>query len=777
MDNLPIEVSSFVGRREATAQVRGMLSGARLVTLTGVAGVGKTRLALHVAEGLRRTFPDGTWVVELAKLQEPSLLSYAVGEALGLHDTSNRDPQIVLMEYLAEKRLLLVFDNCEHLLDGCARLVSRILSEAPAVHVIATSREPLEIAGEHLWSVPPLDLPDLAEAVPTGYRRNGAYPRTEALALFEDRATAVLPDFRLDDNERTVAQLCQRLDGLPLAIELAAVRMRTMSAQQILERLESPFRLLTRRGPATLPHHQSLQAAVAWSFDLCTAQEKTLWSRLSVFPGRFDLEAAEQVCSEGDLAKEHVFDALTGLVDKSVLVRNECDSHIYYTMLEAIRQFGRERLTDSADAALRRRHRDYYLGLAQQAECEWFGPWQVTWSRRMRGEYSNLLSALEYSFAHAGEPLLGMRFASRLWFFWISCGFLREGRYWLDRALASAPGASPERIDALWVAGYIATRQGEISTALTMLDEARQFAQQRGDDSRLAHVFQAIGLAELFGNFLPRSIAALEQALAYHRSNPDWPLDSHFPLTLFCLSFARCLNADVDGAVAVLEECRAVCEASDERWCLSWALWGLSLCAWVRKELPKAAGPIRECLRIKHLFNDVVGILLAVELLAWIDAESGEVTRAAVLLGSSRKLWKPLGTFLYGNSSYLGWHEQCEQRIRRSLGDAALADLGRRGSNLSLDQTAAYALGEEISAAAPTAVPDQQLTKREWEIAELITRGLSNKDIASELVISRRTVDCHVQHILAKLDFGSRAQIAAWITEVAGDRPDTDLVR
>lgn len=769
MDNLPVEVSSFVGRREATAHVREMLSAARLVTLTGVAGVGKTRLALHVAEGLRRTFPDGTWVVELAKLREPSLLGYAVGDALGLHDTSNRDPQDVLLEYLAEKRLLLVLDNCEHLLDACARLVCRILAGAAGVRILATSREPLGIAGEELWPVPPLDLPpEQAEPESGGYRMDGGQPRPEALALFEDRATAVLPEFRLDrDNERTVTQLCQRLDGLPLAIELAAVRMRTLSAQQILDRLESPFRLLSGRSPA-LPHHRSLQAAVAWSFDLCTAQEQALWSRLSVFPSGFDLEAAEQVCGDGDLPKENVLHAITGLIDKSVLVRGESGSRIRYTMLEAIRRFGRERITDEEESALRLRHRDYYLGLAEQANREWFGPRQVDWSLRMRGEYANLLSALEYCLAR--DPRLGMRFAARLWFYWISCGFLQEGRYWLDRALAADSGACPERIDALWTVGYIATRQGETATALTMLEEARLLTQQLGDEVRLAQVLQVIGLAQLFGNAPLRSMEALDHSLALFRSHPDWPLDSHLPLTLFKLGFTRCLSGDIDGSLAVLEECQAVCVAHDERWCLSWALWGISLCAWFRGEFPKAVAPLRQCLRIKHLFKDVIGILLAVELLAWTYAGRGEVTRAAVLLGASRKLWKPLGPFLYGNSAYLGLHEHCVQQIRHSLGAEALADLEKRGMNLSLDQSVAYALGEETTAPEPAGSPEEKLTKREREIAELIRRGLSNKDIAGELVISQRTVDSHVQHILAKLGFESRTQVAAWVADVARER-------
>jgi len=776
--NLTSDVTSFVGRRAPTAQVRRLLSASRLVTLTGVGGVGKTRLALHVAQTIERAFPDGAWLVELATLEEPSLLSHSVSTALGVPDTSHRDPQTVLTEYLADKRMLLLLDNCEHLVDSCAQLVSVILAAAPGVHVLATSRAPLGIAGEHLWPVPPLAVPSARlapEDLPESSEQGEAAGGDEALALFEQRAAAVSPGFTLDrTTEPAVLRLCQRLDGLPLAIELAAVRLRVLSVHQVLDRLEDRFRLLTSGSGSVLPRHRSLQAAVDWSFELCSVTERLAWARLSVFPASFDLDAAQEVCGDEQLSSEDMFEAIAGLIDKSVLRRSEVDGRLRYTMLATIRQYGRERLGDADDAALRRRHRNYYLRLAEQADAEWFGARQLVWSRRLRCEHANLRAALDFCLTEPGERRYGMRMAGALWFYWIPCGFLQDGRYWLDRVLAADPEPSPERARTLWAAGYVATRQGDIGTALAVLDECRELALRLGDTAKLAQALQAIGLAELFGNALPRAAAVLEEALACHRAMHDEP-DSHLAITLFCLAFTCCLGGDVDRAMVLLEECQTVCESRGEQWSLSWGLWGLGLARWIRTDLPGASAAMRESLAIKHLFNDLVGDLMAIECLAWIAAASGEAARAARLLGAGQHLWQPLGTFLYGNKTYLGWHGQCESRARAALGDRAFEQVYQEGTRLSADAAVAFALGErEETPAGESALPEPQLTGREREVAELITHGLSNREIANRLVISQRTVESHVEHILAKLGFNSRTQIAAWIADLGHGATDSD---
>lgn len=472
--NLPAEVTSFVGRREATASVKRALSEARLVTLAGVGGVGKSRLALHVAREIRRAFPDGVWLVELAKLGTPALVEQTVAAALELRDHSSRDPATVLAEFLADKRLLLVLDNCEHVLARCGQMVDRLLAAAPALSVLATSREPLGIPGERLWPVPPLTLPPAdagAQAPDRPY---------EALALFEDRAAAVVPDFTLDkDNKPAVARLCRRLDGLPLAIELAAVRMRVLSAEEMLARLEDRFTLLTTGHRTAAPRHQTLRAAVQWSFELCSEPERLLWARCSVFAGDFDLDAAERVCAGPGLAHREVFEAVSRLIDKSVLTREGGGASARYRVLETIRQYGRERLDETGDTpAVRRRHRDYYLLLAEQADADSGGPHQYEWAERLRAERANVFTALDYCLTIPGQQRHGLRLAATLWFYWIACGSVRDGRYWLGRALKADPAPSRDRARALWTNGWIACLQGDNQAGLALLEEGRDLAQK-----------------------------------------------------------------------------------------------------------------------------------------------------------------------------------------------------------------------------------------------------------------------------------------------------------
>ncbi|MGH3392311.1 MAG: ATP-binding protein, partial [Actinomadura sp.] len=396
----------------------------RLVTLTGAAGVGKSRLAIQVARDVRRAFPDGVWLVELAKLDDDSLVDSAVAAALELSVSSGRAPIDVLINYLADKRLLVVLDNCEHLLGACARLMRRLLPEAPGLRVLATSREPLGIGGEQVWLVPPLSVPE-PESL-----RSGTAHQYEALTLFEERASLVLPGFVLSpENEAVVARLCRRLDGLPLAIELAAVWLRALSVEQILARLQDRFGLLTTGDQTVEARHRTLWAAVEWSFDLCSELERTLWARFSVFSGEFDLDAAEAVCGDDDL---DVLTGIAGLVAKSVLVRDEGGTSARYWMLDTIRHFGAERLATTGEReGLRRRHRDYYLSLAESVEAESRGPQLAEWTARLRAERGNLWAALDYCLTEPGEPRTGMRMAAALWPYWVAGGFVRDGRHWL----------------------------------------------------------------------------------------------------------------------------------------------------------------------------------------------------------------------------------------------------------------------------------------------------------------------------------------------------------
>ncbi|MET7734711.1 LuxR C-terminal-related transcriptional regulator [Streptomyces sp. NPDC005402] len=404
MRHLPVETTSFVDRRHEQAAGRELLTRARLVTLTGPGGVGKTRLAARIAARAERTFPDGVRFVHLAGLREPELVPLAVADALGLHDHSARPPSEALVAHVRDRRVLLVLDNCEHLLRACAHLAAALLHGTTGVRILATSRHRLGLTEENLLDVRPLPVPD-----PDGdLSAADGYP---ALALFADRAAAVVPGFALTaDNRAAVARLCRRLDGLPLAIELAAVRMRVLGAEQLLARLDDRYRLLTSGSPAALPRHRTLRAAVDWSHELCTGREQVVWARLSVPAGGFDLETAEAVCADGDLVHgADVLEAVAGLVDKSVLSREPGPEGVRYRLLDTLRQYGLERLRGMAgeELATRRRHRDWILRRAAACERAWFGPGQREIVARLRADQDNLRAALDFSLRGAAASGLG----------------------------------------------------------------------------------------------------------------------------------------------------------------------------------------------------------------------------------------------------------------------------------------------------------------------------------------------------------------------------------
>jgi predicted ATPase/DNA-binding CsgD family transcriptional regulator len=769
---LPGDVTTFVGRRRATAEVKRLLADSRLVTLTGFGGVGKSRLALHVARQLRRSFAGGVWLVELAGIRDPLLVGQAIAATLGVRDTdAAREPEAVLADYLADKQVLLVLDNCEHVVDACRQLVESLLSAAPGVHVLATSREVFGILAEHVWTVPPLSVPSVEDPDLPEQRLDGTQPcrQYESMMLFEERAAAVLPGFALsDDNEAVVARLCQRLDGLPLAIELAAARARTLSIEQILERMEDHDRVLATSGHSAQPRHQTLHAAVQWSYDLCSELERTLWATCSVFAGEFDLEAAEQICAINGLTADDVFAGVAGLVDKSILVRGAGGPGARYQMLEVIRQYGHDRLVERGDqSAVGRRHRDYYLRLAEKGDAEWFGPRQPEWVDRFRVERRNLWAALDSSLNEVGESRTGLRVVAAMGWYWTGSGVLRSGRYWVDRALALDTEPSHERARALWLAGMIAIAQGDMPYAFSALEECCDLARRLGDRSALAYGTQFLGRAKILRNDLSDALTLLDQAQAAHRALGE--LNSVTTLGLYHCGMAASLVGDVERAVGYFDECIATCEVYGERWSRSWALWGLAYTWLGQGDLRQARVRVMESLRLKRALNDQFGIPFCVELLAWLAGLEGAAERAAVLLGIASRMWEPIGTSLLGWEVLQDWNRRCTARSCEALRRQAFEANFQKGRQFTFDAAATFALGEEPTT--PTRSPTHprtsttMLTKREREVANLVAQGMGNKQIATQLVISQRTAEAHVENILTKLGFTSRTQIAVWATE------------
>ena len=431
--NLPAELTSFVGRRGEVAEVRRLLAESRLVTLTGVGGVGKTRLALRAAARLRRAFRDGVWLVQLDQLREGALVAQAIAGALGLHGRAGA-PEEALADYVADRQLLLVLDNCEQLVDAAAKLADLLLRGAAGLRVLATSRESLNIVGETVLPLAPLPAPEARR--PLTLAELARFP---AVALFADRAGHAVPGFAVTTaNMAAVAGICRRVEGLPLALELAAARLRVLSPEQIEARLGDRLGLLTGGCRANPARQQTLRASIEWSYELCSGPERLLWARLSVFAGGFELDAAEGICADDRLAAGDVLDLLAALADKSVLIAEHGEGGgVRYRLPETLREYGKERLQESGEyPTLRRRHRDWYEQLARQADAGWLSPQMTDRVARLFREHANVQAAQDFCQAEPGEAEAGLRIAMHVWtFYYRNAGYLSEGRYWVGQAL------------------------------------------------------------------------------------------------------------------------------------------------------------------------------------------------------------------------------------------------------------------------------------------------------------------------------------------------------
>lgn len=769
---LPTELTSFVGRRRELADTRALLANSRMLTLTGVGGVGKTRLALRMATKVRRTFPDGVWFVELAALNDPLLLPHTVANTLELRMLSP-DPAADLASYLEEKQLLVVLDNCEHLTDACAVLASKLLAAAPGLRILATSRHVLGVEGEQILSVPPLSIPAADHEVraddPTHY---------DSVALFLDRAAAVAPGFKISERNRAaVVELCRSLDGIPLAIELAAVWLRTLSPAQILDRLENRFRLLAGGRPAVAARQQTLEATVGWSYDLCSPAEQLLWARLSVFSGGFDLEAAEEVCSGDGMVRDEVLSLIASLVNKSIIVRQQATEHTtaWYRMLESIRQYGAERLPDEAQVrALRMRHRDYYRALASQFAAEGFGPQQADWFIRLRRESGNLRVAIEFCLADPHEATAALEIAASIWNFWFA-GFLREGYRHLTRALDLAPERTSARAHGLWAASYLAMFATDFERNATMLAECAEIAAGLDDDLLRARIKECQGQATLYQGDLPGAIELLEQARREFQAlgNALGEFDTLILLTA-CTFFL-----DEPRATEFSQQALALAEQHGAQSSMGYALWSVGIAQWRTGDFSAATRSLRRSVRLFLPMHDLTGISFGVQALSWCAAFAEPGETSARLLGAAQAVWRTSGAKVDETNAYSVFDKRSEDALRAALGSSTLEaqtfeQAFAEGAAYSFDQAVSLALGEDGDAersepsAAPTVSGGRalgELTRREREVAWLLADGLSNKEIAGRLVISQRTVETHVDHVLSKLGITSRAQVAGWVAE------------
>jgi predicted ATPase/DNA-binding NarL/FixJ family response regulator len=759
--NLPAEAASFVGRRRELTEVRKKLAEARLVSLVGPGGVGKTRLALRAAADLGRGFRDGGWLVELADVTDPALVSQAVMAALDLRDQAAAEPRALLRDYLRDSELLLVADNCEHLIGAVAPLVDGLLKASPGIRVIATSREPLSVAGEHVIPVPPLELPVPGTGEPLAQLR-----QNEAVLLFTERAAAAVGAFELTAaNRAAVAGLVRRLDGLPLAIELAAVRTRVLSPEQLLARLDDRFGLLTGGSRAALPRHQTLRTTIEWSHDLLTEAERAVLRRCCVFAGRFTLDDAEGVCTSADVPPAQVLDVLASLVGKSLVVKEEARELACYRLHETMREFARLKLAEAGEAeATEVRCAGYYRARCAQSAIE--GRYRLLdWLGWADLEIDNIRAVLGR--CRSGDVACGLHLSTSLGWYWITRA-TTEGIRWLDEFLAA--GAADQKVEgdpqiegwAWFIRGFLGVLKADPAAARAPLDAAIAAARREGQREVLS---EALSMASVAANMAGDRAAArrlLEEADATASS-----LGQAYPPGLVAVLQARALDgffaADL-GAVreAAGEAVRLAREAGDV-YALEIMLLDLGSAALLAGNLDESKPLFAEALRIARQIDDRVAQFYLLGALGCHAAQVGQARLAARLIGAADagRSGADANVMPFLASALA----RAAASAAAALGPSSYAAESEAGRHLGREAALKLALGE-ATATAGTETPDAMgpLGAREADVARLVAEGLTNKQIGTRLFISERTVDSHVRGILNKLGFSSRAQIAAWLT-------------
>lgn len=712
LNNLPLELTRFIGREQQVAAVSSLLAGGnvRLLSLTGPGGVGKTRLALKAASALADGFPDGLWLVELAAVSNPDLVPQMAADVLKVREVAGQALMQTLIDQLRPKALLLVLDNCEHLIDAVARFAGTLLQAVPQVKILATSREPLGVAGEMVSFVPPLTSPELLEPA-----NPEALLNFEAVKLFVDRATAVRPDFSLsEENVGAVAQICARLDGIPLAIELAAARVRVLSPEEIATRLDDRFRLLVGNRSA-IPRQQTLRALIDWSHDLLSEKERTLLRRLAVFAGGWTLPAAESVCSIGDIDTLEVLDLLTQLVDKSLVIAEVQDGSERYWFLDTIRHYGRERLLESGESdELARRHAAYFATLAYEAYGELWGARQCFWLKRLQAEHDNLRAALEW-LAHDKDDLeMLLLLAGSLWRFWEIRGYVNEGRRWLALALERSAGAPDYlRANGLRGAGCLARQQGDYDQARSYHEQSLALFQGLEHKLGVARELDVIGEIELQQGNIQRAVALHEQSLALFqeigdkegiavalrrlgsiardrghyaeaterleqslRLNRELGNRQHIALALNNLGLVAGCQSDYARAAGLFEEAVALYRELDDRLGVAETLHYLGNVAKERGDFKRATALYQECLSASQESGDRQGIALAVANLAEVAFLQGDYPLTEELAGQSLGLYRELGVkrgvvnslaILAYVANFRGEYAQAEAQAEESL--------------------------------------------------------------------------------------------------------------
>jgi predicted ATPase/DNA-binding CsgD family transcriptional regulator len=797
--NLPPPRTSFVGRVREMIEVKRSLSTTRLLTLTGAGGSGKTRLAIEVVRDLVGSYADGVWLIELAPLADPELVPQAVAGALGAQEQSGRPLLESLLDTLGDKEMLLLLDNCEHLIDAMARLTTDLLHCCPRTRVLATSRERLGVIGELTWPVPSLSVPG-AEEAPTVEEIEGY----ESARLFVDRASMGHPGFELTpENALAVAQVCTRLEGMPLAIELAAARIGMLSVGQISERLDHSLNVLTRSGRTANHRHRTLRSTLDWSYGLLGEPEQALLGKLSAFAGGFTLEAAESVGARGGIEVAEVLELITILVEKSLVVAEESwERGARYRLLEPVRQYAGEKLAASGDAeVVRSRHAEFFLALAEEAEPQLKGPHQVEWLDRLETEHDNLRAAL--SWALGRELDLGARMAGALCLFWYTRGYLSEGRTYLEAVVSLDALPASVRARVLDGLGWIAEPQGDYERARVAYEESLKLYRRSGDKRGVANALGDLGSLVLDRGDYEQATALLEESLMLHRElgrgediigildslgvlasakgDPERSI-SYFSealvlsrgsgnvrrtaVSLGNLGLTMLVHGDPAQATVVLDESLVLFREIGDNSNIAIGLLHATLAALAQGDYGRVRVLSEESLELLQRAGDRQHIADCLEIMAGGAGVRGRAHRAARLWGAAEALREEIGVPLQPENLQL--LEPYIAAARRSLGEVAWQAALAEGRAMTPERAIGYALSPEEPA---PPLPDSRrsgrdsagLTPREEEVATLVARGLTNREIALELSISEHTVATHVTKILKRLGLNSRSRLSAWV--------------
>jgi predicted ATPase/class 3 adenylate cyclase len=602
--NLPLQPTSFIGRKRELRELRKLVPASRLVTLTGPGGSGKTRLAIQLAAELVETYPEGVWLIDLAPLRDPALVPQTVASALGVREVPGRLLTQTLADWLKPRRLLLLLDNCEHVVEACAQLAATVMRTCPDLTLLATSREVIGIPGEVVWSVPTLSAPDPRQLEAAAAHAASSLPQYEAVRLFIDRAGLVRPGFALTyQNARALAHICHRLDGIPLAIELAAGRVKALSPEQIAARLDDRFRLLTGGSRVALPRHQTLRATIDWSYELLSEPERAVLRRLSVFAGGWTLEAAEAVCAGKGVDAMDVLELQAHLIDKSLVIAEpEAGGETRYRLLATNREYAFEHLVREGEIEeARRRHAEFHVALAEKADPALKGKNQAEWLKRLESEHDNLRAAL--SWGRGQDRPVAARIACGLCRFWSARGYLAEGREWLERVVEDMDVAPALQVRVLNSAGVFANSQADYTRAIELWERALALGRTVGDAREILR-----SLTNLAGAYVQLG--------------------------------------DVDRATKLLVEALAMC--SDQKQMRASILGNLGYVKYVQGDSSSGRALWETCLQLNREIGDTNNILIALNNLTWSRLSEGNADEAEELVEEALALSMQLGTSTAG---------------------------------------------------------------------------------------------------------------------------------